>query len=82
MGQIVIIIYKATSNSQGDIALDDISLSPACFGKLNCFHHVLHFKWEFHKCLHACILPYRGSQIIVTVILFMPLISMETSKNL
>jgi hypothetical protein len=48
--------------SEGDIALDDISLSPACFGKLNCFHHVLHFKWEFHKFLHACILPYRGSQ--------------------
>jgi hypothetical protein len=55
--------------SEGDIALDDISLSPACFGKLNSFHHVLHFKWEFHKFVHACILPYRGSQIIVTVCL-------------
>ena len=42
--------------SEGDIALDDISLSPACFGKLNCFHHVLlHFKWEFHKSLHTIV---------------------------
>jgi hypothetical protein len=31
--------------SEGDIALDDISLSPACFGKLNCFQLHVHIFW-------------------------------------